>query len=255
MDYPGRIIKKGEKDLEVVKLIQQQLVVKGFGPLDIDGDFGTYTETAVKDFQALSRDANGIPLLIDGKVGAITWSVLFSVPVGVPDPAYQPSAVVAKALEIAKSQSGVLEDPPGSNRGPQVEAYLKRAGCSPGDPWCASFVYWCFDEAAQALHLQNLLPRTGSCMTHWSDTKGRKTTARQATNNPSLVKPGDVFIINHGNWKGHTGMVTAVGDGYITTVEGNTNISGSREGLGVAVLKRKINSISAGFIDYSTLNG
>jgi len=56
--------------------------------------------------------------------------------------------------------------------------------------------------------------------------------------------------MDHGNWKGHTGIVTNVSDGYIRTIEGNTNISGSREGLGVAQLNRKIISINAGFIDY-----
>lgn len=253
MNYPGRTIKKGHKDQEIVKKIQEQLVSKGFGPLDVDGDFGKITETAVKDFQSLSRDTNGNPLVVDGKLGPISWSVLFSVPVGLPEPDYQQSALLTKVIEIARNQIGVMEDPPGSNRGPKVEEYLKRAGCQPGDPWCASFIYWCFDEASKTMGISNKLPKTGSCMTHWSETIGRKIIHRNAMNNPSLVKPGHIFIMDHGNWKGHTGIVTSVSDGYIRTIEGNTNIEGSREGLGVAELNRKIISINAGFIDYGAL--
>jgi hypothetical protein len=73
-------------------------------------------------------------------------------------------------------------------------------------------------------------------------------------NYPSLIKPGNIFIMDHGNWKGHTGIVKTTGNGYIHTIEGNTNIAGSREGLGVTEIQRKINTINAGFIDYSGIS-
>jgi hypothetical protein len=251
MNYPGRIIKKDESDSSLVSAIQEQLNKRGFGPIDVDGDFGTHTESAIKEFQSLSRDSNGHPLVMDGQIGPISWAVLFAQPVGGPPPEFNQPGLFTKAIEIASSQVGVLEVPPGSNRGPDVEKYLKSAGCSPGDPWCASFVYWCFSEAAKAEGITNPLVRTGGCMTHWAETKGKKITQNEAMNNPSLIKPGFIFIIDHGNWKGHTGFVKSVANGYIGTIEGNTNTDGSREGLMVAELQRKINSISAGFIDYS----
>lgn len=253
MNYPGRIIKRGEKDPAIVKAVQQRLNDMGFGPLKVDGEFGKVTESVVKDFQSLTRDANQIPLKIDGELGAISWSALFAVNVGVPDPEIPVPEWILRAVALAKSQVGVREDPPGSNRGKQVEQYLRRAGCNPGDPWCASFVYWCFDEAAKTTGRSNPLPRTGSCMTHWFQTRGRKITARQARRNPSLIRPGTLFIMDHGSGRGHTGIVTLSGDGYISTIEGNSNIGGSREGLMVTELNRKINTISAGFIDYSDL--
>jgi hypothetical protein len=37
----------------------------------------------------------------------------------------------------------------------------------------------------------------------------------------------------------------------VTTVEGNTDASGTREGGGVYRLRRKLNSINKGFIDYA----
>jgi hypothetical protein len=88
-------------------------------------------------------------------------------------------------------------------------------------------------------------------MTHRTNTKGKKITQDEAMNNPARIKPGHIFIMDHGNGKGHTGIVKSVADGYMRTIEGNTNIHGSCEGLGVAELNRKINSITAGFIDYT----
>lgn len=250
MNYPGKTIKKGENDQSIVRLIQDHLNKRGFGPIEVDGDFGSHTETAVKEFQSLARDSNGNPLVIDGKIGPISWATLFAVNIGTTVPVSEENALFVKVLEIASSEVGVMEDPPGSNRGPRVEQYLKSAGCLPGDPWCASFVYWCFNEASKSLGLTNPLVRTGSCMTHWSNTPGRKISHSKAMNNPQLVKPGFIFIIDHGNWKGHTGIVKTAENGYINTIEGNTNIAGSREGLGVAELQRKIITINAGFIDY-----
>ena len=201
MEYPGRVIKKGEKNGEIVKAIQQQLNQRGMGPVDVDGDFGTNTETAVKEFQAQTRDILGHPLVVDGKLGPVSWSSLFVEAVKPVEPDGQLNALFSKVLEIAESQVGVLEDPPGSNRGPQVEQYLQSAGCSPGDPWCASFVYWCFKKASESLGVPNPLLRSGSCMFHWANTKGRKIGRLNATNDPSLIHPGFIFIMDHGGGK------------------------------------------------------
>ncbi len=252
MNYPGRLIKKGEKNQEIVRAIQAKLNDRGFGILEIDGDFGVSTESAIRLFQSQTRDTHGIPLVVDGKLGPISWAALFVTSEVAPQPEPQSLPLFSKVLEIAASQIGVLEDPPGSNRGAKVEQYLASAGCSPGDPWCASFVYWCFNEASKSLNIKNPLIRTGGCLDHWNRTKGKKISRLTATNNSSLIKPGFIFIMDHGSGKGHTGLVKSVGEGYIQTIEGNTNIEGSREGLGVAELKRKINTISAGFIDYSS---
>lgn len=251
MNYPGRLIKKGEKNSEIVEALQKRLVERSYGPLDIDGVFGDDTEIAVRLFQSMTRDSVGNPLVVDGKLGPISWEALFGQSIVPPSPTPQSSEFLSRVLDIAGSQIGVLEDPPGSNRGPQVEQYLASAGCLPGDPWCASFVFWCFREAAKSLNISNPLFRTGSCMNHWNNTSGKKILSAKAINNPSMIQPGFIFIMNHGGGKGHTGIVKSVSDGYILTIEGNTNIAGSREGLGVAELRRKINTINTGFIDYS----
>lgn len=252
MDYPRRVILRGEPDKEIVKAIQTKLNERGFGIIRVNGLFDQNTESAVRQFQSQTRDSLGNPLVVDGQMGPISWAALFLDKKKAPEPESQTNALLAKVLEIAASQIGVMEIPPGSNRGPRVEQYLACAGCRPGDPWCASFVYWCFNEAAKSLNMKNPLARTGGCITHWLKTKGKKIPAAEATQNPDSIRPGFVFIMDHGRGKGHTGIVRRVANGYMHTIEGNTNIAGSREGLGVAELKRKINTINAGFIDYSS---
>jgi len=87
-------------------------------------------------------------------------------------------------------------------------------------------------------------------MTHWNKTTGKKILAAEAVDNPSLVKPGNIFLLNTGGSSGHTGLVEKVDGGFIHTIEGNSNNSGSRNGIGVFRLQRKIAKINRGFIEY-----
>jgi len=249
MNYPLRIIAAGEKNTSIVKEIQKKLAASGYGPIVIDGVFGPQTTRFVKEFQSQHCDKFGNPLVIDGKIGAFTWACLFGTEV---ENNSASSKLLKKVLEIAKSQIGVKEDPPGSNRGKKVEEFLGSVSLSGGYPWCAAFVYWCFEKACSELKMTNPLVKTGSCMTHWNKTAGNKILTGDAILNPALIEPGFVFIISLGKGKGHTGIVTSVSDGYINTIEGNTNTGHSAEGVGVFELRRKINSIkNAGFIKYS----
>ena len=52
--------------------------------------------------------------------------------------------------------------------------------------------------------------------------------------NPSLIKPGDIFLLQKSpnDWT-HTGIVIAVTGDVIETIEGNTNIAGSHNGNAV----------------------
>nr|MBK9653627.1 CHAP domain-containing protein [Bacteroidota bacterium] len=252
MDYPKRIITKGETDKKIVKAIQTQLNAKGCGPVAVDGDFGPGTVSAVKLFQTRNADSNGSQLKADGKIGAITWSTLFGEET-VPVIDTTSSAMLQKVLEIAVSQIGVSEDPNNKNRGLEVDEYLRRAGLEPKGQhysWCMAFVYWCFDEAAKSLGKKNPLVKTAGCLRQWNETTCPKVKMADAKNNPSLVKPGFVFIIDHGKGNGHTGIVESVNGGYLNTIEGNTSQAGSREGTGVMRLtRRKIGDITKGFIN------
>ena len=250
MNYPNRTIKYGEKDSKIVKHIQKRLNELGCGPLVVDGDFGPKTRGAVKLFQSTHFDYLGNHLLIDGKIGPLTWNSMFDIETDDSDPEIT-DELLSEVMKIADSQIGVMEEPVGSNKGPEVNEYLKSVGLGPGYYWCAAFVYWCFNEAAKGIGVDNPLPKTAGCMNHWRRSKGKKIAGKDAQDNPSLIVPGSVFIINHGGGKGHTGIVRKVVSGYVHTIEGNSNPNGSRNGIGVFnITRRKVNSINQGYILY-----
>ncbi|MES2731549.1 MAG: peptidoglycan-binding protein [Bacteroidota bacterium] len=257
LSFSGRLIKKGERNGEIVKAVQGRLNELGCGPIDVDGDFGTQTERAVRLFQVKFTDTDGLPLKVDGIIGAITWVALFGKQTV--DTTLQPDAsmpLLKKVLQIADTQVGVEEKPRGSNRGPQVDEYIKSVGLDPAGrfAWCVAFQYWCFQKASHDLGIRNPMIRTAGVLDHWNKagTAGiARITAARARNNPALVKPGQLFCINRGSGLGHTGLVEQVLGGKLVTIEGNTNEGGSGEGIGVFRRSmRKVADIDIGFIDY-----
>lgn len=257
MEYPGRVIKQGESDKAVVRAIQDRLNEVGCGPLDAKGAFGLRTKASVRLFQARNVDAQGRPLVQDGKVGSLTWAALFGHD-AVPTATEAKTPLLAAVLRAAAGQVGVLEQPKDSNSGPEVDEFLKRAGVpltlpATKKPWCCAFVYWCFDETARALGRSNIMVRTAGCLDHWNQAPSRgarRVGARAAIDNPSLVNPGMVFIMDHGEGRGHTGFIESVSGGILHTIEGNTDASRTREGGGVYRLTRKVGEINKGYIDY-----
>lgn len=262
MQYPGRIIKQGEQDATIVQALKRQLN-RELGSADdpalrldpSEPHFGPKMEQTVMLFQARNVDAEGRPLKQDGEIGSLTWAALFGDET-VPAHVSSPDSFLASVLHIAAGEAAkkVREDPRNSNRGAEVNLYLKRAGVHPGLAWCCAFVYWCFDEAAQAAGRHNPMFKTAGCIAHWQHAlhNGSKCIrAAQAVENPELVRPGMIFIMDHGGGLGHTGLVEKVAGGLLTTIEGNTDASRTREGGGVYRLTRKISEINAGFIDYS----
>jgi hypothetical protein len=259
MKYPGWVIKQGERDARIVKALKtalnKALVLRGDEALQLDPDnphFGPSMKQAVKLFQARHLDDQGQALKIDGEVGSLTWSALFGAH-RVPQIEVVRDPYMAAVLGQAASQVGVMEVPRNSNRGPEVDAYLLRVGVSPGLAWCCAFTYWCFDEAALAAGRPNPMVKTAGCLAHWKQAPARgarRLSCAEATDNPALVQPGMVFIMDFGGGKGHTGFVERVEGGYVHTIEGNTDASQTREGGGVYRLQRKLGSINKGFIDY-----
>lgn len=264
MNYPGRKIKAGEQDATIVRAVKERLnqVLNLTGSADgrldpADPNFGPKMTKLVKYFQARNVDGEGRPLVQDGEIGPLTWAALFGAD-RVPTSDKAATTFLAKVLVIAAEEEAkqVREVPVNSNRGLQVEQYQKRVGASPGDPWCCAFVYWCCDEAAKALGQKNPMVKTAGCLDHWNRAKSAGATrvpAAAAKNDPGLVRPGMIFIMDHGSGKGHTGLVESVKGGLLTTIEGNTDASKTREGGGVYRLVRKVGEINKGFIDYSVV--
>lgn len=140
-----------------------------------------------------------------------------------------------KALEIAKTQIGVEEAPGHKNTGKQVEKYLASVGLGPGFSWCMAFVYWCHQQAAEAMGRKALMFKTGGVLEQWHQRKDQyRATFPQA---------GDVFIMDFGKGLGHTGIVEKVEEDVIHSIEGNSNDQGSREGYEVCRRTRPRNKI------------
>lgn len=229
------ILKKGA-NTESVKFLKKRLNLLTGSKLDeSNSSFGDNTEAVVKSFQK-SRN-----LLDDGVVGESTWKKLTEtiIPINI-----TAKDIANRAVQIAKTQLHVKEAT-GRNDGEAVESYLRSVGLGKGFPWCAAFVYWCFNQAAKDLNIPNPLAKTAGVLDHWNKAKNNRVTS---------PKVGDVMIMDFGGGKGHTGIVISVNGSNIETIEGNTandpkTPNADREGQGVFIRNRKISSIK-GFIRY-----
>ena len=256
--FPGRLIVAGDTDSATVKLIQHRLNEVGCGPIEENGIFDAdKTKGAVKLFQARFPDTAGLPLEIDGKVGSHTWGAMFGRD-SVPSTSQAPSSLVQAAIDFAVTQIGVRERPTGSNRGPEVDQYLREVGLNPAGhfAWCVAFTFFCYLKGAESAGRANPHIKTAGVLDHWNKAGRTAGVVRviqtQAINNPGLVKPGSLFVIGLRKGHGHSGMVIENADSRLVTIEGNTNDNGSDEGIGVFRRHaRKINQINKGFIDYS----
>lgn len=249
----------GDPDRARVCLIQQRLNELGCGPVAVDGDFGSQTHHAVQLFQSRFTDSIAHPLTVDGVVGPVTWAALFE-----PDPAIigRSNEVCSEALRIAGMQVGVMESPRGSNRGVDVDRYLRSVGINPNAgsfAWCAAFVFWCFEQASERLGRLNPCIKSAGALDHWraAGMQGiRRITPDTAREHPEKIMPGSVFVLDTGGGHGHVGFVEHQIGGVLTTIEGNTNVGGSREGIGVfRRTGRSVWNVNRGFIDYGQIGG
>jgi hypothetical protein len=121
------------------------------------------------------------------------------------------------ALQVAETQVGVTEQPPGSNDGPQIAQYRTATqGAYAGAPWCAYFVSWCAAEAGAPIGSQGQGLGSVAEITDWARSTGRLT---------QTPAPGELILFG----TEHVGIVKSVNpDGSLTTVEGNAS-DGVRE--------------------------
>lgn len=154
---------------------------------------------------------------------------------------------IAKAIvEIATKEIGV-EEVNGSNCGPRVDQYKAATWLNPkkGWPWCAAFVCWVVREAAAqaGVSFTNSFkrPRTAGAwdMENWSLKQDRSTWTKKPHRGD--IEPGDIVVFKFS----HIGFAVSKPDknGYVTTVEGNTDHAGSREGGGVYRKRRRLSQI------------
>ena len=118
-----------------------------------------------------------------------------------------------------------------SNTGEWVNVFLRAAGLSPGNPWCAAFLSFCSIVAGAWYPTEN----PGAVLS-WK---------REGTK-LSRASRGDIVLHMFSAVTGHIGVCVASIDGVISSIEGNTQsgISGNQRDGG-AIYRRKRN----GFYD------
>jgi len=198
----------------------------------IDGDFGPATEKAVMNFQKIKKlPANGIA---DSKLFEKLCEPLKTAIEKPIAGSGLRQLIINAAKQHLAYQPYELTINKQSNSGPWVRSYMDG---NEGEPWywCMGFVQTIVDQAASTLgkNFKTLMPLTYSCDTVGTTglNKGNLTRYSKVRTDPSIVKPGDIFLIQKSpsDWY-HTGLIISVGDGIFETIEGNTNDDGSHNG-------------------------
>lgn len=171
-----------------------------------------------------------------------------------------PTKAGQELSQILGQSRNVKEIPRGSNKGPEVEAYLKSVGLGGGYPWCQAYVYWVLDQLSKKLGVSNPAPKEAAVKSHWDRSdQENKITIGDARANPSKVRPGMVFIMqrntpwSQGGYEGHTGIVININPEArtFTSIEGNTDEKATGEGNKVGINTRKLEDKNLiGFIDW-----
>lgn len=156
------------------------------------------------------------------------------------------SLLASKIVELARREIGV-EEVNGTNCGPRVNEYKSATNLPPQEswPWCAAFVCWLVRQALAATGLKETAtfkrPRTAGAwdFENWSLAQDRTTQTRKPHRGD--IQAGDIVVFTFS----HIGIATSAPDaeGYVQTIEGNTDGQGSREGGAVLAKRRHVSRI------------
>jgi hypothetical protein len=158
----------------------------------------------------------------------------------------QKKDLVSEMIRIATAEVGVREVD-NTNCGVRVDEYKAATWLNPkkGWPWCAAFVCWVIREALASSGTKQTKtfkrPRTAGAwdFENWSIDQDSTTWLRRSP--AGDIVPGDIVMFTFS----HIGIAVSAPDekGNVTTVEGNTDIAGSREGGGVYLKTRNLSKI------------
>lgn len=147
---------------------------------------------------------------------------------------------------IAKGEIGV-EEIDGTNCGPRVNQYKAATTLDPKQswPWCAAFVCWVVKEAMKSAIVRETAtfkrPKTAGAWAfeNWSLAQDNSTNTKKPHGGD--IQAGDIVVFTFS----HIGIAISSpnADGEVETVEGNTDMMGSREGGGVFKKFRKLSQI------------
>lgn len=128
----------------------------------------------------------------------------------------------------------------------RFETIMKQVGWNISQAWCSYFCELCWTlptYSSKSKYLQKMWDLfSGGAVATYNNFKKDKSGLFSVDRVP---KPGSVMIMQkykngEPHWSGHAGIVVEVGDNEIKTVEGNTNASGGREGIEVALKTRSL---------------
>ena len=152
-------------------------------------------------------------------------------------------SAATNVLKVAAGQIGTVERPANSNN----TKYGKAFGMN-GVPWCAIFLWWCFQNAkagklfphnANAAYAQDEV--VSKCGGKWIMKKNTsKGMRRQYLKD---AKPGDIVTFDFGRfdaYRRHIGIVEKVSGDYLICSEGNTSKAGSQSNGGMVCRQRRI---------------
>lgn len=234
----AKTLKQGSPKGKPVQRVQEWLNFHGIR-ISIDGDFGAITERAVRRFQQRKG------LSIDGVVGRNTFGALLE-PMTLALARIEPNGRTLAQMTLAYAREHLKRkalEVGGDNKGPWVRLYMDgRDG--PKQFWCAGFVRFAMRQAAETLG--DDLPITGSvscdAFVKQAKREGLFVSEQQVRAHGAAanqLKAGCLFFVRKSadDWT-HSGLVKTFASDHITTIEGNTNDDGNRNGYEVCARMR-----------------
>jgi hypothetical protein len=221
-----RIYRRGD-NAPGVRRLQEWLCLHGFNVV-MDGDFGPATEHALKQFQTRA----GLPQT--GVADVATFEEL-TAPMKAALARIKPEGRTFGGLVAAYARQHLQQHPRetrGQNQGPWVRLYMD--GNEGKDwAWCAGFATYCVQQAAASLRVPMPVRRTFSCdlLARFARETGRFLSEPATRAERKRLMLGSLLLKRQTptDWV-HTGIVIAIENEVIHTIEGNTNDEGSREG-------------------------
>ncbi len=144
------------------------------------------------------------------------------------------SSIPLALIKVLLGEVGVREHPKNSNTGISVRKYQEATWLDGTRwPWCAAFICWGFLKVSKNdISLPFKRPETAAAwgFEDWAEDEGLRLIKPRGT-----IKAGDIVMFKFS----HIGLaVEDESNGYVVMVEGNTDVSGSRDGGGVYKKRR-----------------
>lgn len=132
----------------------------------------------------------------------------------------------------------------------KFEEMMKAVGWEKTQAWCAYFaeLVWKLSYAPRSEEVVKKLDKlfSASAVQTYKNFKDAEWTVSKEPKRGSVII-WQKYNDDEPHWSGHVGIVAAVDDSVrVTTIEGNTNAQGGREGIEVAIKERQLKDKGVG---------